>query len=67
MTITVNGREEKLHIGCRTFVSLDEMLKLLESSAKEVKLNGKHIPSKEYVDTYVNRGDSLFWENTTNI
>jgi sulfur carrier protein ThiS len=59
-TITVNGREENLHIGCRTFVSLDEMLKLLESSVKEVKLNGKHIPNNEYVKTYVNRGDILF-------
>jgi sulfur carrier protein ThiS len=61
MTITVNGREENLHIGCRTFVSLDEMLKLLESNVKEVKLNGNLIPSTEYAKTYVNRGDILLW------
>ena len=58
-TITVNGHEETMHIGCRTFVSLDEMLKLLESSVKEVKLNDKRILSNEYVKTYVNRGDIL--------
>ena len=62
LTITVNGREENLHIGCRTFVSLDEMLKLLESSVAEVKLNGKHIPSDEYVKICVNRGDILLLE-----
>ena len=60
-TITVNGHEEDLHIGCRTFVSLDEMLKLLESSAREVELNGKHIQSYEYAKTHVNRGDILIW------
>jgi hypothetical protein len=59
LTITVNGHEEKLHIGCRTFVSLDEMLKLLESNVKKVKLNGKHIPNNEYVKTCINRGDCL--------
>jgi hypothetical protein len=60
-TITVNGHEEDLHIGCRTFVSLDELLKLLESRVKELKLNGKHILSNEFVSTYVNRGDILIW------
>jgi hypothetical protein len=60
MTITVNGHEKIFHIGCRTFVSLDEMLKLLESSVEKVELNGKHIQSYEYAKTHVNRGDILF-------
>ena len=60
-TITVNGREETLHIGCRTFVSLDELLKLLESRVKELKLNDKHILSNEFANTYVNRGDCLYF------
>lgn len=61
-TIKVNGHEETLHIGCRTFISLDELLNLYETSDREVKLNGKPVLSNEYVKTYVNRGDTLFWE-----
>ena len=59
MTITVNGREQKLNIGCRTFVNLDEMLKILEASDKEVTLNGETIRSKEFVKTPIKGGDTL--------
>jgi hypothetical protein len=58
-TIKVNGREEKLRIGCCTFVSLDVLLKILESDDLEVILNGKTVCSQHFARTTVNGGDSL--------
>ena len=59
LTIKVNGREEKLSIGCRTFVSLDVLLKILESDVRSVTLNGETVSSHEFVQTTVKGGDSL--------
>ena len=59
LTIKVNGREEKLKIGCRTSVYLDVLLKILETVAQQVTLNGKTITSREFEKTTVNSGDSL--------
>lgn len=59
LTIKVNGREEKLNIGCRTFVSLDVLLKILEADVQQVTLNGKIISSRECGTTTVQSGDSL--------
>lgn len=59
LTIKVNGREEKLSIGCRTFVSLDVLLKILEADVQMVTLNGKTIPSHDFGQTTVNSGDAL--------
>jgi hypothetical protein len=59
LTIKVNGREEKLSIGCRTFVSLDVLLKILEADVQQVTLNGKIISSRECGNTTVKGGDSL--------
>ena len=59
LTITVNGCEEKLNIGCRTFVSLDVLLKILSATESAVTLNGKKISSNNIVSTIVNGGDSL--------
>lgn len=59
LTIKVNGREEKLSIGCRTFVFLDVLLRVLESKATQVILNGETVPGHEFVTTTVNGGDSL--------
>ena len=59
LTIKVNGREEKLRIGCRTSVYLDVLLKILESAAQQVTLNGATITSREFENTTVNSGDSL--------
>ena len=59
LTIKVNGREEKLRIGCRTSVYLDVLLKILETVAQQVTLNGKTITSREFEKTTVNSGDSL--------
>ena len=59
LTITVNGREEKLNIGCRTFVSLDVLLKILSVDDSAVTLNGKKISGNNVAKTIVNGGDSL--------
>ena len=59
LTIKVNGREEKLSIGCRTFISLDVLLRMLESDAEQVTLNGKTVSSHQFKTTTVNSGDSL--------
>ncbi|MFZ4859751.1 MAG: hypothetical protein ACOYL3_25550 [Desulfuromonadaceae bacterium] len=59
LTIKVNGQEEKVRIGCRTSVNLDVLLKILESDATQVTLNGKTIASSEFENTTVNSGDSL--------
>ena len=59
LTITVNGCEEKLNIGCRTFVSLAVLLKILSATESAVTLNGKKISSNNIVSTIVNGGDSL--------
>jgi sulfur carrier protein ThiS len=59
MTITVNGREEKLNIGCRTFISLGELLRLLSSKNSAVTHNGEIISSNTMENTTVKGGDTL--------
>jgi hypothetical protein len=59
LTITVNESEKKLNIGCRTFVSLDVLLKILEADDQRVTLNGDTIRSHEFGKTTVKGGDTL--------
>jgi hypothetical protein len=59
LTVTVNGREEKVNIGCRTFVSLDVLLRILSAGDANVTLNGIKISSKKIESTLVMGGDSL--------
>jgi hypothetical protein len=59
LTVTVNGREEKLNIGCRTFVSLDVLLRILSADDVDVTLNGTKISSNKVESTLVMGGDSL--------
>jgi hypothetical protein len=59
LTITVNGREEKLNIGCRTFISLDQLLKVLAADDSVVTLNGAKISGNNLTKTIVKGGDSL--------
>lgn len=59
LSIKVNGREEKLGIGCRTFVSLDVLLRILEADVLEVILNGEAVHSGEFTKTTVHGGDTL--------
>lgn len=59
LTIMVNGNEKKLNIGCRTFVSLDVLLRILESNDQEVTLNGETVYSQGFGMTTVKCGDTL--------
>ena len=59
LTITLNEREKKLNIGCRTFLPLGELLGLLSADASAVTLNGIKISSSNVASTMVKGGDSL--------
>ena len=59
LTITVNGSERKLNIGCKTFVNLDVLLEILETDKQQVTLNGKTIRSDEFDKTTITGGDTL--------
>jgi hypothetical protein len=59
LKIHVDGRQEQLSIGCRTFISLDVLLRMLESDAVQVTHNGTTIFSHQFETTTVNSGDSL--------
>ena len=59
LTITVNGCEKKLNIGCRTFIALDELLGMLSVSGSSVTLNGTQISSTSVARIIVKGGDSL--------
>jgi hypothetical protein len=59
LTIRVNGREKKLNIGCRTFLSLTEVLALLEVKDQKVTHNGGAVSCQEFENTTVKGGDTL--------
>lgn len=59
LTITVNGQEQKLNIGCRTFVALDEMLRILDSQDQRVTLNGEAVQHQKIPATMIKCGDDL--------
>jgi hypothetical protein len=59
LSLKVNGEEKKLNIGCRTFISLVEMLKILKSDTEIVTLNDVKVENKDYVQTFVKGGDVL--------
>lgn len=59
LTITVNGHEQKLNIGCRTFVALDEMLRILESQDQRVTINGEAVQRQQFPETMIKSGDAL--------
>ena len=59
LTIKVNGRQEKLAIGCRTCANLDVVLRILETDAQQVTLNDATITSAAFETTTVQSGDKL--------
>lgn len=63
LAITVNGREEKLNIGCRTFIALDELLRIFSATDSAVTLNGEEISGNNISNTIVNGGDKLTLPN----
>lgn len=62
LTLNINGNEEKLNIGCRTFISLYELLHLLEVPSGvplSVKVNTKAIEPRGYMLHNISTGDHL--------
>jgi sulfur carrier protein ThiS len=59
LTIKVNGREQKLSIGCRTCAKLEVVLRILEVDVRQVTLNGTLVSSKAFENTIVQSGDIL--------
>lgn len=59
LTITVDGSEKKLNIGCRTFVTLEVLLEILEANSQEVTLNGDTVRNHQFWKIEVKGGDTL--------
>lgn len=59
LTISVNGREKKLNIGCRTFLSLTEVLRILEVKDRKITHNGGAVSCQEFAKITVKAGDTL--------
>lgn len=67
LSLTVNGKQEQIFIGCRTFISLYELLHLLEiPSGLElaIKINKKDIDPHEYLLRNVSSNDRLTIESS---
>jgi sulfur carrier protein ThiS len=62
VNITVNGKVRKLNIGCRTFISVAELLNVLEVTRNQpvtISLNGKIIHWQNEAGTAVSNGDAV--------
>ena len=61
MTITVNGKTLDLNIGCRTFISMSNLLELLKVSnlPSSIELNNQPIDRLGFASTTVNAGDKI--------
>ncbi len=68
LTLNINGTEEKLNIGCRTFVSLYELLHLLKvpsGEALSVKVNKVAVESHKFMLHKISTGDHLVIDSNT--
>lgn len=66
MTITVNGKTERFNIGCRTFVSITELLSMLDvvvGTRPAVQLNDTMIDPADYSGNIVKSGDPIKYES----
>lgn len=59
LMIRLNGREEKLNIGCRTFVSLDVLLKSIKAGVNLVVFYGEPVRKLDFPQVTVKGGDVL--------
>lgn len=62
LTLNINNVEEKINIGCRTFISLYELLHLLEvpsNKAGSVMVNNEIVEPRKYMLHTVSNGDRL--------
>ena len=66
MTITVNGSELNMNIGCRTFTSVSKLLDLLKviNLPSSIELNGQSIDRLDFVSTSVKDGDILVFSDS---
>lgn len=62
LSLTINNKEEKLNIGCLTFINLYELLHLLEvpsGTPLNVHVNAQQIEPREFMMHKISSGDSL--------
>lgn len=62
MNITVNGKRRKLNVGCRTFISIIELLNILGVKLDQpftLSLNDKIVHWQNEPRTAVSNGDAI--------
>lgn len=62
LTLNINDKEEKFHIGCRTFISLYELLHKLETTSDrsfQVCVNSQSIEPGKYMEHMISNGDKI--------
>jgi len=67
MNVSVNGTSLRLNIGCRTFVTVSELLRLLgmgEDCCTAVEVNKSRIEKHGFLQNTVKAGDRLKIEVT---
>ena len=66
MTITVNGKTEQFNIGCRTFISIAELVSMLDvvvGTRLVIQLNDTVIDPANYTVNTVKSGDCIKFES----
>ena len=66
VTITVNGKTERFNIGCRTFISVANLLSMLGVVAETrpaVHVNDTLINPAQYTVSTVRHGDRIIFES----
>lgn len=62
LTISINGSMRKMNIGCRTFITLEELFRFINVERPgilSVKLNDADTPLKDLAVATVKDGDSV--------
>ena len=64
MTITVNAIKLDMNIGCRTFISISNLLELLKvgNLPSSIELNKQLIDRLNFASTTVNAGDKIVFK-----
>jgi hypothetical protein len=68
LTLNVNGNEQKLNIGCRTFISLYELLHLLDlpsGGTLSIQVNNETILQNKHMLHNISNGDHLIIDSST--
>ena len=62
MKITINGKKQDVNIGCRTFISINELLAFFPArltKSASVDLNGNKVLLDNFINTFVKDGDQI--------